>query len=139
MLTVHNATGTLPDDVLMRELRDNIDPAILPRIEGWYDAAAQIEAGAIEEAREHGSKEAEDAAEPYRDAWSDFFDLWEEHYADGVWPGADADDNNLRAVMSADFELGASAIALLREIVDESKGTAKSIRERALSILGDKA
>jgi len=135
MLTVHNATGTLPDDVLMRELRDNVDPAILPRIEGWYDAAATIEAGAIEEAHERGFKEAEEDAEPYKNAWSDFFTLWEDGYANGRWPGADADDEHLRAVMCADFERGAAAIAFLREITDESTGTAKSIRERARAVL----
>jgi hypothetical protein len=116
MLHIHNATGTLDDSELLRALSDAVAPAVRDRLEEWHDAAETLSGTALDDARSEGYAEAEEACAPYRSAWDDFFSVWEDGYATGRWPGAGPDDEALRGVMLSDFNRGAAALELLRDI-----------------------
>lgn len=116
MLHIHNATGTLDDYELLRALSDAVAPAVRDRLEEWHDAAEEMAGTALDDARSEGYAEAELEAQSYRNAWEDFFRVWENGYATGRWPGAGPDDDTLRGVMYRDFEHGAEALALMRDI-----------------------
>lgn len=116
MLHIHNATGTLPDDELLRTLSDAVPPAVRDRLEEWHDAAETLSGAALDDARAEGYEQAEAEGEPYRGAWEDFFNAWHDGYATGRWPGAGPEDEHLRSVMLGDFERGADALAILRDL-----------------------
>lgn len=71
---------------------------------------------ARDEGHATGYEQAEAEGEPYRGAWEDFFNAWHDGYATGRWPGAGPEDEHLRSVMLGDFERGADALAILRDL-----------------------
>lgn len=116
MITIHNANGTLGDADLLRALCDQVEPTVRDRLEEWYEAAGIDLDDVRDEGHATGYAEAQAEGEPYRGAWEDFFNAWHDGYATGRWPGAGPEDEHLRSVMLGDFERGADALAILRDL-----------------------
>jgi hypothetical protein len=114
MLHIHNASGTLPDDVLLRELTEQVPAPVRDRLEAWHDAHESLEAE-CDAAREAGAGELE----PYREAWDALFATWEDCCADGYWPGAGPADPTLLSVMGADMVRGARALAAVHDVLSD--------------------
>jgi hypothetical protein len=138
MIRIHNATGTLSDDELLRALADQVEPAVSRRLEEWCDAAATLAnhgvADAYADGRERGVEEGRGERQPYVDAWEDVFGVWEDGYSTGRWPGASPEDQHFLAVMTHDFRRGAEALELLRQI---AAGKFVDAEREALEFLND--
>lgn len=135
MLLIHNAYGTIDDDQLVDSLGAQVPAPIRDRIEAWHDAYMAQENGAIEDAKERGWKEAEEAAQPYVDAWDTLYTLWEDNLANGHWPNAHAGDGTLLVAMAADIERAGKLSALIGEALsgDVPPGEALARLRKALA------
>jgi hypothetical protein len=118
MLNIHNASGTLPDDELLRVLSDQVPAPVRDRLEAWHDAHESRDEE-LDTARQQGFDEARDEFGPYQDAWQELFDVWEDCAASGVWPAESPTDGALAAAMADDVRKGAAALAAIRDVLSD--------------------
>lgn len=118
MLNLPNAYGTIDPAELLRALTDQVPPPVRDQLEAWHDAHDGRDSS-IDEAREHGYETAAEEHRPYKDAWQELFDVWQDAAADGRWPCPEPGDSTLARAMADDIRGGAAALAAVRDVLSD--------------------
>lgn len=135
MLNIPNPLN-VPADVLLRELCEHVPAPIRDTLEAWHDAAETIESE-CDKAHDAGDEAAREELEPYRAAWQELFDVWEDACASGVWPGESPTDGTLAAAMDSDIRKGAEALALCKKLAAMPGRFPGGVRDSLDDLLND--